>query len=73
MTDTPQPSDFHVQLQRSYPGEFVAIREARVVAHARTHGGLVKALHQEGIDRTEVTFMRVDSPGIVCVYRFPTR
>lgn len=71
MADRQEAEGFYIRLQQEFPREFVALRNGKAVAHAVTYEGVADALAREGILRSEVTVMFVDSPEVICVYHLP--
>lgn len=52
----------------SYSGQFIAVRDGNVVAHAGTHGDLVRRLADLKIDPHQVVFEYVRPIDRICAY-----
>ena len=58
----------YARLQESYAGEYIARKDSRILAHAKTYRQLVKKLIQKHINRTIVTIGFVPPKSAVCIY-----
>ena len=62
----PVPS--YPELQEKYGGQFVAPREGRVVAAAKTYRELLEAVQHAGLDPTELIFEHIEPADALRAY-----
>ncbi len=60
------PSD--ANLQESYGGHFVALRDGHVVAAGRTYRDLLAAVRQAGLDRATLTIEYIEPADVLRAY-----
>ena len=56
------------QFQKKYSGEYIARRENRVLAHAKTYPLLKKRILQKKLDRKSVIIGFVPPKDMICIY-----
>ena len=57
-----------MRLQEKYSGKYVAVKGRRVVAAARTFGGLERKMARIRVNPEKVEIMQVPPKDVVCVY-----
>ncbi len=62
------PAPSYPELQEKYGGQFVALREGKVVAAGKTYRELLEAVQHAGLDRTELTFEHVEPADALRAY-----
>lgn len=58
----------YAQLQKKHAGEYIARRDNRIVACAKTYSELIRKLAQRHIDRTELVLGFVPPQKTICIY-----
>jgi hypothetical protein len=57
----------YATLQKNYPGEYIARKDGKILAHTKTYSQLIKKLNQKRIDRTQIVIGFVP-PKTICIY-----
>ena len=58
----------YAKLQENYPNEYVARKDNKVLAHAKTYTQLIKKLTEEKLDRSKLIIGFVPPVDKICIY-----
>ncbi len=61
-------SPSYAELQESYGGQFVALRDGEVLAAGKTYGELLAAVHRAGLDRATLIFEHIEPADALRAY-----
>ena len=60
----------YVKFQKRYPDEYIARKESKVLAHAKTYIALTKKLDKMNLDRSKLVIGFVPPKNIICIYNY---
>ncbi|MFH1563070.1 MAG: DUF5678 domain-containing protein [Nitrospirota bacterium] len=58
----------YIQLQEKYSGKFIATMNDQVVAEAKTHKELTRAITEKKLKRKDIIYEYIEPKGVICVY-----
>ena len=60
----------YAKLQKNYAGEYIARKDAQILAHAKSYSQLAKKIIQKHLDRTKLIVGFVPPKSTICIYVF---
>ena len=59
----------YAKFQKKYANEFIARKNGKVLAHARTYPALKKKIEKLHLDRTKLIIGLVPPKNMICIYK----